>query len=553
MTRFRFLYPTLLLSLPASLYAADESKEWRALFNGKDFTGWTPVVQKQEPGKDPERYAEVRDGVIHMYPDTDPAASVQFGYVVHNDTFSRYHLTFEYQWGEKKFIPRKDAIRDAGLLLHVHNTLKVWPDSLEYQIQEGDSADIVMLTTGGLTWKAPEPDKAPEGQGEPGMLPEQGGYPVRYKNDGFAYIGRFPELDRLKGWNRVDVIVQADESAEFLINGQTRSRVTHLMKKDGTPLREGKIGLQLEGAELQYRDVRIKELKEPLRADRGVVSLSAVKDKPAVGRKLTLLNPGGEPVPASFEIFGKDAAAFKVTGESSPLAGGAGRTLEITFQPNRGADRYSAGLRIGDAERGTFVILQGIGLDAFEGKNEATLQSIVYALGIPLNVGGTKLELDTKPDKIGDSVAATHFAATGKEKIRVTPLARYSPPGETPFGLLPADGGEAVEIGRLATSAQQPDSHQSLLPPLADGKPFAEIAAPAGPFSFWMKGPKFTSSTVPGPPPGASLTYTARVYPVTRFQGRKLENAWLVGFEEAANGDYQDAVFLLENVSPKAP
>jgi hypothetical protein len=29
-----------------------------------------------------------------------------------------------------------------------------------------------------------------------------------------------------------------------------------------------------------------------------------------------------------------------------------------------------------------------------------------------------------------------------------------------------------------------------------------------------------------------------------------MENAWLVGFEEAANGDYQDAVFLIENVKP---
>ncbi len=28
-----------------------------------------------------------------------------------------------------------------------------------------------------------------------------------------------------------------------------------------------------------------------------------------------------------------------------------------------------------------------------------------------------------------------------------------------------------------------------------------------------------------------------------------MENAYLVGFEEAKNGDYQDAVFLLENVT----
>ena len=30
-----------------------------------------------------------------------------------------------------------------------------------------------------------------------------------------------------------------------------------------------------------------------------------------------------------------------------------------------------------------------------------------------------------------------------------------------------------------------------------------------------------------------------------------MENAYLIGFEEAENGDYQDAVFLIENVVPE--
>ena len=33
-------------------------------------------------------------------------------------------------------------------------------------------------------------------------------------------------------------------------------------------------------------------------------------------------------------------------------------------------------------------------------------------------------------------------------------------------------------------------------------------------------------------------------------QGRELEDAYLIGFEEASNGDYQDAVFLVEGVAP---
>ena len=77
-----------------------------------------------------------------------------------------------------------------------------------------------------------------------------------------------------------------------------------------------------------------------------------------------------------------------------------------------------------------------------------------------------------------------------------------------------------------------------------------EITPADAPFKFWMKGPKYRSTTGSEPVEGATIKHTARIYPVSDFQGRVMENAWLVGFEEAANGDYQDAVFLLENVKP---
>jgi hypothetical protein len=35
---------------------------------------------------------------------------------------------------------------------------------------------------------------------------------------------------------------------------------------------------------------------------------------------------------------------------------------------------------------------------------------------------------------------------------------------------------------------------------------------------------------------------------VRQFEGKVLQNAYVVGFEEASNGDYQDAVFLIEGV-----
>ncbi len=64
-----------------------------------------------------------------------------------------------------------------------------------------------------------------------------------------------------------------------------------------------------------------------------------------------------------------------------------------------------------------------------------------------------------------------------------------------------------------------------------------------------MKGHKYVSFTDLKLNSGAPIAHTGRIYPVKSFQGVARENAYLVGFEEAKNGDYQDAVFLIENVT----
>ncbi|GAA5132069.1 DUF1080 domain-containing protein [Luteolibacter yonseiensis] len=544
--------PNILKALPlVTLMGSANAADWTPLFNGKDMDGWTTVLDKSKPGEDPNHYVQVRDGSIHMYADTDTSATVPFGVIVHDKTFSRFHLSLEYRWGGKRFAPRKNDIRDAGVIYHATNTGKIWPDSVEYQIQEGDTGDIVYLPKSGLTWMHPDPKSAPEGQGDPGMLPEDGGTPKDFTGTNFAYVGRYPVLDTVDGWNHVEVIVQADRSAEHIVNGRTRARISQLQEKNGDSLKEGKIALQLEGAEILYRDVKIRELGEPLAADRGVVSMSAVKGQKTRKATLTVKNPSGGPLAADISVVGKDAALFKATATGATIPAGGSTVVTVEFSGTDTPGRFSAGLQIGSKEEGAFVILQGIGLAAFEGKNEPPLQSIVHALGIPLDVGGGKLELDSKKDTIGQSVAVPAFQAAGAGKIRVTPLARFSPPEDTPFGIVLSGGSELSELGKLSdSSAEIPDAHQTLFPPLVGGAGSVEFDAPSKPFAFYMKGHKFDSFSDPAIPTKAEIPHTARVYPVRNYQGRKMENAWLVGFEEASNGDYQDALFLIENAAP---
>lgn len=343
----------LVSALTSSVALAEDG--WQSLFNGKDLTGWSVTLQKLPPGEDPDRLVQVRDGVIRMYADTAADAVVPFGVITHESIFSRFHLSFEYKWNGRRFAPRADKLRDAGVLYHSHATDVVWPTSVECQIQEGDTGDIVLLKTGAETYANPQPDTAPAGQGDPGALPENGGISKVRKG---GYVGRFPELDTLEGWNRVELIVHADESAEHIVNGKTKARLRQMTDMKGQPLTEGKICLQLEGAELEYRDVKIRPLEEPLRPDRSTVTLTTEGNQ--LTASLTVKNPHNHPVPCATEIIGIHAAAFTVSGAPTSLGAGETATLTLTYQPAANVDRASAGLQIGEKTTGSFVILEGL-------------------------------------------------------------------------------------------------------------------------------------------------------------------------------------------------
>lgn len=533
---------------PMMGFVSAVENDWRSLFNGTDLSTWSKTIAGQSAGEDPDGLVRVCDGEIHMYPNTQEGTTVPFGVITHEEEFSRFYLRFEYRWEGRQFPPRDRKPRAAGLIYHVNDASEIRSGGVECQAREGDVGDLVLLQAGASTWMEPDPFNAPEGQEKPGMLPENGGRPASFTAD---HIVRFEEADKLEGWNQVEVIVHGAESAEHIVNGRTLVRLTHLVDRKRKPLSSGRISLRLEGAGVAYRNVRVRVLEPPLKADRGTVSLSAVEGNLARTRFLMISNPGKKRVETPFKIIGKDAESFEVIDPPGSLEAGAEGRWTLAFRPIRGAGRYSAGLQVGDKESGAFVVLQGIGLATFEGKNEPPLQSIMDAFGIPLDVGGETLSLDSKTPCIGECVDAAYFQAAGPGKVFVTPLARFSPPGLTPFGVFTQGEEELREIGKLAAcSGDFPDAHQALLPPLEQNVARIEFAPGNAPFGFYMEGHAHVSFTDPSRPSKATIPRTARVYPIHSFQGKTMRNTWAIGFEEAKNGDYQDTVLMVENVVP---
>jgi hypothetical protein len=224
------------------------------LFNGRDLGGFRVVVKDRGVVEAQELFV-VRDGAIHVYPTQADGSTQPFAGLVTRAEYSHYHLTLEYKWGARKFVPRADTVRDAGVLFHVHGDDIIWPDSVECQIQEGDTGDLWAVRT--QVTSSVQPiirNYAPA----PGGKPETRGVPGRFQRFHRSYYHEVP------GWNRIDVIVRGDH-AIFKVNGRVVNEAIAMKRWDAAtatwlPLTQGRILLQAEGAEVFYRNVRIKLL-----------------------------------------------------------------------------------------------------------------------------------------------------------------------------------------------------------------------------------------------------------------------------------------------------
>jgi hypothetical protein len=259
-------------------HAAEQSPRdagWLPLFNATNLEGWHIVIRKAR-SDDPDHLVQIDHGQIHMYKDA-PAATLQpSGYIVTEKEYSHYHLKLEYKWGEKRFKPRANGRRDAGILYHVVGKDGVWPRSIECQIQENDVGDIFTVntrltalvnpgTTNPVTMLVTNATGHVQTNHpvQPVFLdPEVGGVLyVQGVDGGIRRVIRNP-MNEHDGWNQVELIVRGDD-ATYIVNGKINNHATNIQQKvqnEWVPLSKGRIALQLEFAEVYYRNIEIKEL-----------------------------------------------------------------------------------------------------------------------------------------------------------------------------------------------------------------------------------------------------------------------------------------------------
>ncbi len=206
------------------------------LFNGRDLTGFYTFLRESGKNHDPKGVFSVRDGVIRV-------SGEEFGHFITEEEFENYHLIVEFRWGEATHPPRKDKARDSGILFHYVGPDKVWGRSIEFQIIEGGTGDLILVDGASVQVNGRTVDRGRIDRFNKGPWMDVVGY--RDPNG---------EVEKPHGeWNRLDLIADGD-TGQYFVNGKLVNRF-----EGGRPTK-GKILFQSEGAEIFFRRIELRPL-----------------------------------------------------------------------------------------------------------------------------------------------------------------------------------------------------------------------------------------------------------------------------------------------------
>ena len=217
----------LFLSLAASAIA-----EPVPLFNGKDLAGWTVDVPEADNKPDLVPSFIVRDGLL-------VSLGKPLGHLVTGKEFENYRLTVEYRFPK--------AGGNCGVLVHASKPRALYdmfPQSIEVQMMSGHAGDFWCIQE---NIEVPDMEKrrpAKEGQKFGGGL-----------QDARRILNLTDDSEKPLGeWNTM-VITCKDDTIVVEVNG---TEVNSGSKSTAT---KGKIALQAEGTEVEFRKVELEPLK----------------------------------------------------------------------------------------------------------------------------------------------------------------------------------------------------------------------------------------------------------------------------------------------------
>jgi hypothetical protein len=243
-----------LLALAPSLLTAAETL---ALFNGKDLTGWTLDTPARD-GMTADKEVPMKDGIMTIdtrkmewWNANPPSFMVRDGvlvsmgnpkgHLVTEQEFSNYKLVVEYRFSKSP--------GNCGVLVHASSPrylYDMFPKSIEVQMMHENAGDFWCI---GENIEVPDMEvrrpRKDENQKFGGEAPDARRI-IRHTHNVEKPLGE---------WNTMEIECKGDEII-VQVNGKL---VNHGKKSTAST---GKIALQAEGAEVEFRKVELTKLAE---------------------------------------------------------------------------------------------------------------------------------------------------------------------------------------------------------------------------------------------------------------------------------------------------
>jgi hypothetical protein len=256
----KLLIAVLLILISFAFYPAP-TENWIPLFNGKNLRGWTAKIYHHETGDNYGNTFRAEEGMIKVRYDQYDQFNNRYGHLFYNKPYSYFKLRFDYRFTG---IWRKDAPSyteiNSGVMYHSQSPASIlkeqdWPISVEFQLLGGLS-DGKARPTGNMC--SPGTDVVFNGRIDPRHC---------ISSSSKTYFG--------DQWVHAELIVLGDSLVTHIINGDTVLRYSKpqigggvangydpAIKIDGKLLKQGYIGLQSEGQEIDFKNIELLDLSK---------------------------------------------------------------------------------------------------------------------------------------------------------------------------------------------------------------------------------------------------------------------------------------------------
>ena len=247
-----------------------ELSQWDIYLSYAYSEGYNGEVPKNSEGNDLSPIGLNKEGFdvfTVIEEDGSPVLRVSgeyYGCAVSKQEYENYHLSLKVKWGDIKWHPRKNLLKDSGILYHSigpHGAeyWRSWMLSQEFQVMQGHMGDFWNQANSAIDIRA--------------YIPEFIMNPVADKSQDFLAMGEGEEVqgycmrsanfEKPHGeWNTLELICFENKSIH-IVNGEVvmiLQNSRHVEDGKKVPMEKGKIQLQSEAAELFYKDIVIKKL-----------------------------------------------------------------------------------------------------------------------------------------------------------------------------------------------------------------------------------------------------------------------------------------------------